>query len=183
MMLMSIVTAMPPSNASVDAALRLLGTLKAGTPLLIASTPVSAAQPELKARSSRTRQALGVERARRADLQPGALHLWQVAEDRPHEPERGHPDDGGHEEVGRDGEEGAGLPHPAQVHRHEDDDHHDGERRLVAAQLRDRRGGVLRPRGHRDGDGEHVVDEQRAGDGQPELRAEVGGGDLVVTTA
>ena len=35
------------------AALRLLGFLNAGTPLLIASTPVSAAQPEENARSSR----------------------------------------------------------------------------------------------------------------------------------
>ena len=35
------------------AAFRLLGFLNAGTPLLIASTPVSAAQPEENARSSR----------------------------------------------------------------------------------------------------------------------------------
>ncbi len=54
---MNIVTAMVPSQASVVAALRLLGTLNAGTPLLMASTPVSAAQPELKARSSRKPQA------------------------------------------------------------------------------------------------------------------------------
>ena len=44
---------MPPSMASVVAALRLFGTRKAGTPLLIASTPVSAAQPEEKARRRR----------------------------------------------------------------------------------------------------------------------------------
>ena len=39
------------------AAFLLLGTRKAGTPLLIASTPVSAAHPELNARSSRNAQA------------------------------------------------------------------------------------------------------------------------------
>ncbi len=49
----SMVTAMPPSIASVVAALRLFGLRKAGTPLLMASTPVRAAHPEEKARSSR----------------------------------------------------------------------------------------------------------------------------------
>ncbi len=44
---------MLPSSASVVAALRLFGSLKAGTPLLIASTPVRAAQPEAKERSTR----------------------------------------------------------------------------------------------------------------------------------
>ena len=39
--------------ASVVAAFLLLGLRKAGTPLLIASTPVSAVQPEENARSSR----------------------------------------------------------------------------------------------------------------------------------
>ena len=49
---MNKLTAMAPSMSnSVVAALRDLGLRKAGTPLLIASTPVSAAQPEEKARS------------------------------------------------------------------------------------------------------------------------------------
>ena len=39
--------------ARVAAALRLLGFLKLGTPLLTASTPVSAVQPEANARSTR----------------------------------------------------------------------------------------------------------------------------------
>jgi hypothetical protein len=50
---MSMVMAMSPIISSVVAALRLLGFWKAGTPLEIASTPVSAAQPEENARSSR----------------------------------------------------------------------------------------------------------------------------------
>ena len=49
----NIATAMPPSRASVVAAFLLLGLRNAGTPLLIASTPVSAVQPEENARSSR----------------------------------------------------------------------------------------------------------------------------------
>ena len=44
---------MPPMSASVVAAFLLLGLRNAGTPLLIASTPVSAAQPDEKARASR----------------------------------------------------------------------------------------------------------------------------------
>ncbi len=49
----SMVTEMTPMSSRVAAALALLGFLKAGTPLEIASTPVSAAHPEEKARSSR----------------------------------------------------------------------------------------------------------------------------------
>ena len=52
-MLISIVTAMVPSRSRVVAALRLFGRWNAGTPLLIASTPVRAAQPEEKALASR----------------------------------------------------------------------------------------------------------------------------------
>ena len=60
----NIVTAIPPSSASVVAAFLLFGGLNAGTPLLIASTPVSAVQPEAKARSSRkTSASAGVVRA------------------------------------------------------------------------------------------------------------------------
>lgn len=45
--------AMLPSMSKVVAALRDLGFRKAGTPLLMASTPVRAAQPEEKARAIR----------------------------------------------------------------------------------------------------------------------------------
>ena len=48
-----MVTAMPPSRARVVAAFLLLGGLNAGTPLLIASTPVSAVQPDENARRIR----------------------------------------------------------------------------------------------------------------------------------
>ena len=48
-----MVTAMVPMSSRVVAALRLLGFWKAGTPFEIASTPVSAAHPDEKARSNR----------------------------------------------------------------------------------------------------------------------------------
>ena len=52
MTLSIIVIAMAPSSNSVVAALRLFGLRKAGTPLEIASTPVSAAHPDENARAS-----------------------------------------------------------------------------------------------------------------------------------
>ena len=63
-------------------------------------------------------------------------------------------------------------------------DRDDRDRDLVAlASDGDRRRGVLRGRRDRHGDGEHVVDQQRAGHGQAGGRAEVDGGDLVVAAA
>ena len=48
-------TVSAPMMVSVAAALRLLGFLKLGTPLLTASTPVRAVQPEAKARNTNAR--------------------------------------------------------------------------------------------------------------------------------
>ena len=53
MTLTIIVIAIAPSRSSVVAAFLLLGRRNAGTPFEIASTPVSAAQPDEKARASR----------------------------------------------------------------------------------------------------------------------------------
>ena len=49
----SMVTARPPSSSSVVAAFFDFGFLNAGTPLEIASTPVSAAQPDENVRTIR----------------------------------------------------------------------------------------------------------------------------------
>ncbi len=57
MMPQNMVTASRPISASVVAAFLLFGLRKAGTPLLIASTPVRAAQPEEKARRRRKTRA------------------------------------------------------------------------------------------------------------------------------
>ncbi len=54
----SRVIAMEPMSSSVVAAFLLFGFLKAGTPLLIASTPVRAAQPDEKARRRRKTRAM-----------------------------------------------------------------------------------------------------------------------------
>ena len=56
MTLIIIVIAIVPSSSSVVAAFLLLGLRNAGTPLEIASTPVSAAQPDENARASRNDQ-------------------------------------------------------------------------------------------------------------------------------
>ncbi len=53
----SIVTAIEPMSSRVVAAFLLFGFWKAGTPLLIASTPVRAAQPDENARSMRNARA------------------------------------------------------------------------------------------------------------------------------
>ena len=58
MMLSIIVIAIVPSSSSVVAAFRLFGLRNAGTPLEIASTPVSAAQPDENARASRKTSAI-----------------------------------------------------------------------------------------------------------------------------
>ena len=60
MTLSIIVIAIMPSSSSVVAALLLLGRWKAGTPLEIASTPVSAAQPDENARARRKTRAIVV---------------------------------------------------------------------------------------------------------------------------
>lgn len=54
---MNIAIARAPINASVVAALRDFGLRNAGTPLLMASTPVSAALPEENARRIRKAKA------------------------------------------------------------------------------------------------------------------------------
>ena len=58
-----MVTDSVPSSSSVVAAFLLFGFLNAGTPLEIASTPVSAAQPEEKVRASRKIMAKPVKAA------------------------------------------------------------------------------------------------------------------------
>ncbi len=64
MTLIIIVIAMTASISSVLAALRLFGRRNAGTPLEIASTPVSATLPEENARASRNTSATVVSCSR-----------------------------------------------------------------------------------------------------------------------
>ena len=75
MTLTIMVMEMSPSSRSVVAALRLLGLRNAGTPLETASTPVSAAQPEEKARASRKTRPMVVS----GSSHPGAGTISRVA--------------------------------------------------------------------------------------------------------
>ena len=77
----SMMTASTPSSSSVVAAFLLFGGLNAGTPLEIASTPVSAAQPEENARSSRKANAKPVRSCSSAAIvQVGAGRPQVVAQ-------------------------------------------------------------------------------------------------------
>ena len=67
----NMAAAMPPIRASVVAAFRLFGGLNAGTPLAIASTPVSAVQPEANARS-----------AKKSSARPAELLVRRLGRDR-----------------------------------------------------------------------------------------------------
>ena len=71
MMLSSIVIAMVPSSSRVVAAFLLFGLRNAGTPFEIASTPVSAALPEEKARASRKTSASPVRLPSAGSRAPG----------------------------------------------------------------------------------------------------------------
>ncbi len=93
----SIVTESVPISSSVVAAFLLFGFLNAGTPLLIASTPVRAAQPDENVRRirnapERTAQAVD-EGLVGGDRELRAVDVRQVAEDRPAQPPGDHADD------------------------------------------------------------------------------------------
>ena len=75
MTLTIIVIAIIPSRSSVVAAFLLFGRRKAGTPLEIASTPVSAAQPDENARASRKSSATVVN----DPSNPGAASITRSA--------------------------------------------------------------------------------------------------------
>ncbi len=69
----NIVTEIAPSSSSVFAALRDFGLRNAGTPLLIASTPVSAAQPWVNDRSTSSINASPVNASPSASSSRSAL--------------------------------------------------------------------------------------------------------------
>ena len=94
-----------------------------------------------------------------------------------------HRQHGDHEDIGRDGEGRPGVAGAAQVHQREEDDDADGGPRLVAGEERGHGLGVDHPGRHRHRDGEHVVDHERRGDGEPGVGAQVLPRDLVVTAA
>ncbi|GAA3100554.1 hypothetical protein GCM10020001_016640 [Nonomuraea salmonea] len=74
-----MVIATTPISSSVVAAFLLLGLRKAGTPLLIASTPVSAAHPVEKARSTRNAAAKAVRFVCSGWIVKCALGAWRCS--------------------------------------------------------------------------------------------------------
>ena len=145
------------------------GSLNAGTPLEMASTPVTAAPPDAKALASTYAVAPSHEartRPRRARSRRCPPRSWrddrEVAAEVLHEPVAQQHRHVEHEEVRGDGEDLPALLHAAQVAVHHDRD----ERRARSAPVhglerverRDERG---RARRHRHGHGEDVADEQR----------------------
>ena len=111
--------AIVPSSSSVVAALRDLGFRNAGTPLLIASTPVSAAQPDENARAIRNTNANPRISPCSACISKSAdSALQRVAEHEDlEEPPPQHDEHADDERVGGDRERGARFADTAQVHR------------------------------------------------------------------
>ena len=123
---MNMLTDSPPMITSVRAALRLLGLRKAGTPLLIASTPVSAVQPDAKARIARktvnSPPTCTVRGSASCALTASGSPSAQNGPPGGEGEQQPHTDD---EAVGGNGERLPALPHAAQVdQRDEHDEHH-----------------------------------------------------------
>ena len=116
--------AITPIDISVLAALRACGRRNAVTPFEIASTPVSALQPEANARSSTTMPDPGRETNGR---RVGDVGSGPTVEQAAHETDGDHGADRDDEAVGRQREHESRLPHAAQVDDHEYDEHAETE--------------------------------------------------------
>lgn len=123
-------------------------------------------------------------RVLRLDLELRGGRGHGLAEDQaPDDAPDQHEEDAADEDVGGDGEELARLPDAAQVHHREQGDGDDRAERLVLDDEGDGRPEVLDAGGDRHGHGQHVVDEEGAGDGASRPRAQVGLGHLVGAAA
>ena len=154
----------------VLAAFRDSGGLNAGTPLAIASTPVSATEPPAKARSSRKIVSASA---------PGT-GTWgwdrrgrELAGHRPEEAQPERPDGQRHEQVGRRREDVAGLAQAPQVADRDESDRSDADLDPPVVKRRPDRVDLGHRRGSGDGHRHHVVDHQRAGRDEPEGLAQV----------
>ena len=130
------------TTVSVVAAFLGSGGLNAGTPLAIASVPVSATEPEAKARmmSSSPSGWSGSRRARQRARWRRAL----AEDDDPEQPDRDHEQRRADEQVRRDGEDVARLAEPAEVAEGDEDDRGDADqRRRIVGDLGHRRDDLL----------------------------------------
>ena len=169
---------MMPSQARTVRALRASGGRKAGTPSETASTPVRAAQPEEKARSTRKSVRSWVAARSR-----GRRRRRLPSRDPADEPVGEHAREAHHEEVGGDREEIARLPQAAQVHGRDARDEEHAERDAIVVQRGERGGDRGHARGHAHRHRQHVVDEQRRPRDEPGHLAQVVLGDDVGAAA
>ena len=155
------------------------GGLNAGTPLAIASTPVSATEPPAKALSSNRIPSVSVPNGR-ASGSGGTGPAVPVAIRNAPIPTiaRAKPD----EEVGRHREDVPRLAQAAQVRDRDERDRDEGDLDPDVVRGRDDRLDLRDRRGRRDRHGHDVVDEQRRGGDQPEDRREVRARDDVRAT-
>ena len=159
------------------AALRDLGRWKLGTPLEIASTPVRAAHQEEGA--GQAGQPL-LPSALRDDLVRRALRSSERAGDLLYQADHCQNADGGHVQIGRDGEGTARLPTPAKVEQCQDSGDADGDLDLVAFRPGHGRSQIGGSRGHGYGHSQDVVAQQCRSHEQAGMRPQVGRDDLVV---
>jgi hypothetical protein len=158
-----------------------LGRLEGGTPSEIASTPVRAAQPELKARSTTNSPSApapassSAARGRLLDREPVQR---RADEARPDHDEHAH-----EEEVGRHSEDRAGLPDAAQVQ--DRDQHHQRHAQPdpVRVQLREGRHDRRHRRRDRDRHRQQVGHQQRRPRDERRAVAQVVLGDDVAAAA
>ncbi len=167
---MNRVMAMPPMMRSVRLAFWACGFRKAVTPFETASTPGQRAAPGGEGAQDHD-QADSGRRAGRERV--GDMCRRPAAGDAAHDAHHHHDQHRGHEAVGREGEEEAGLPHAAQVHQGEKHEHQQADRHLVRLQRGHgrRQGQHARHDAHRHG--EHVVNQQRRGGHEAGVRAQV----------
>ena len=145
-------------TASVVAAFLDSGGSKAGTPVAMASVPVSATAPEAKARAASSRMAT-LARSIDVSAMLGIRGAFAADDDLPRT-EHDHQQGRAHEEVGGHGEDVAGLPHAAQVGQRDDGHHHDRDGDLPLSEGGHGSHDLLGGRRDRHRHREHVVDEQ-----------------------
>ena len=162
------------------AALRLFGTLNAGMPFEIASTPGErgAAAGEGPQNQEQRQRLHGVGCQHRH-----ALHHWQCAGGKPHEADAKHQQCHANEEIGRPGEHTPRFLHTAQVDHSHQHDHHDADLDLERARHREGRGDLRDTRGDTDCNGQHIIGQQRCPGRLCHAGAQVVARDDIRTTA
>ena len=151
---------MPPITISVRAALVGCGRRNAGTPFEIASTPVSALQPDANARRMTISPTLAASPTGAAS---GTCAVGQPDTTPAHETDRHERPDRGDERVRGQRERVSRLAHASQVDEHEQHQHREAECDRVRRKLGNGRRDGEHARGDRHGGGEDVVGQQRGG--------------------